>query len=109
MNSTARRNADSSPRAFGGEQFTQLGLAEVVGVSQHQRAQVQAELLQAHVGDGALGQVVADSAVAKLLRRLDFDGHAAIFHGQLLVGFCDIRQAWYTQGVRGTSVPTASS
>ena len=72
------------PVAVRGHQIAQLGQAAVVAVAEDQAAEVHLQLIERHVRDRALGKVAANPVVADLLGRLDFDGHPAVAHRQML-------------------------
>ena len=74
--------------AAGGHRLPQQRVAEVVAVAEEQLVEVEleAEVAQAAVGHGALGEVVGDGVVAELLGRLDLDGHPSVAHVRSMAG-----------------------
>ena len=72
--------------AVGGDQLAQLRQAAVVAVAEEEPAEVDLEVVEAGVGDRALGEVAGDRVVAELLGRLDLDGHPAVAHPGMLRG-----------------------
>ena len=70
--------------AVGGDLVAQGRVAAMVAIGEDYFRQIDVEVGERAVGDGAFGQVVADVAVAALLGRLDLDRHAHVFHDSWL-------------------------
>jgi len=77
-----RLHCAGRPAARLRDQLHEPLVAHVLAVEQDHVAELDAELLEGAVADGALGEVVLDLVVTELLRRLDLDGHADVLHGR---------------------------
>ena len=73
-------HAAARPSALRGDQLAKRVVAEVIAVEEDHVADLDAEVGQRAIANGALGEIEADLVVAQLFGRLLLDGHAAVLH-----------------------------